>query len=261
LGAGKTTLRQQFLIWAEQELPNFICLLAENAIRDNFVAGRRTFIDLNRFESVIAGIADCVLVFPESPGSFAETGFFSGSSKIRGKTLVINPNAEQSASFLNRGSINMIDRFSFLRPTVHCGKKEAADFSQVGQRLNDCLMGTRRHQLEHREFSQCNGKEKLALVLEMLRLLRLADSTTLKHAISVCFGSNPQAQQLADLLRILEAGRFVQKDQETSYYRTLGRESLIEIENVDIDEILASVTLFYQNHSPRVMAALQKGAK
>src|SRR5687767_204163 len=83
LGEGKTTLRKQFLQWAEHELPNFVCLLAENAIKDNFVAGKRKFIDLARFESVIAGIADCVLIFPESPGSFAETGFFARSPEIR----------------------------------------------------------------------------------------------------------------------------------------------------------------------------------
>jgi hypothetical protein len=258
LGQGKTTLRQQFLQWADHELPNFVCLLAENAIKDNFVAGRRTFIDLARFESVIAGIADCVLIFPESPGSFAETGFFSGSPKIRDKTLVINPNAQQSPSFLNRGPIHKIDGSSLFRPTVHCGASQAADFTPVGQRLRDCLGGTPRHQLEYREFRQLNGKEKLAVVLEILRLLRLADSTTLKHAISVCFGSNPSAQELADLLRILQAGKFVRKDEETPYYRIVGRASLIEIKNVDIDEILASVTLFYQLNSPRLLKALQE---
>jgi len=260
LGQGKTTLRQQFLQWAEHELPNFVCLLAENAIKDNFVAERRTFIDLNRFESVIAGIADCVLIFPESPGSFAETGFFSGSQKIRNKTLVINPDAEQYPSFLNRGPIHKIDGSSLFRPTVHCGAAEAADFTHVGERLRDCLGGTPRHQLEYREFHQLNVKEKLAVVLEILRLLRLANSATLKHAISVCFGTNPSAQELADLLRILQAGKFVQKDEETRYYRMVGSASLIEIKNVDIDEILASVTLFYQLNSPRLLQALQEVA-
>src|SRR6266404_9955438 len=127
LGNAEPTLRDQFIQWAEHQLPNFVCLLAENAIKDNFVAERRTFIDLNRFESVIAGIADCVLIFPESPGSFAATGFFSGSQKIRNKTLVINPDAEQYPSFLNRGPIHKIDGSSLFRPTVHCGAAEAAD--------------------------------------------------------------------------------------------------------------------------------------
>jgi hypothetical protein len=114
IGNGETSLRQQFIQWAEHNLPNFICLLAEDALKDGFVVGRRKFIDLARFESVIAGIADCVLIFPESPGSFAETGFFSNSKKIRDKTLVINPIDKQKDSFLNMGPIHTIDRFSFL---------------------------------------------------------------------------------------------------------------------------------------------------
>lgn len=259
-GQGKTTLREQFLQWADHELPNFVCLLAENAIKDNFVAGRRTFIDLARFESVIAGIADCVLIFPESPGSFAETGFFSGRPQIRVKTLVINPDNKQSDSFLNLGPINTIDRFSFLKPTVHCGVLSSADFTPLGQRLNDRMKGTRRDQLAYREFRLLNGKEKLSVVLEILKFLRLADFTTLKHAISVCFGTQPRPQELTDLLRILQAGKFVEKDEETPYYRIVGKESLIEIENVDIDKVLAGVTLFYQRHSPRLLKALQEVA-
>jgi hypothetical protein len=260
MGNGEPSLRQQFIQWAEHQLPNFICLLAEDAIKDNFVAGSRRFIDLARFESVIASIADCVLIFPESPGSFAETGFFSGSRNIRTKTLVINPNTEQSDSFLNLGPIHTIDRFSFLRSTVHCGALEAADFTQLGQRLRDRMTGSHRDQLEYRDFRQLSGKEKLSVVLEILRLLRLADFNTLRHAISVCFNTNPQLQELADLLRILQAAKFVQKDKEAPYFRIVGVANLIEIENVDIDKILASVTLFYQREASHLLKALQEVA-
>jgi hypothetical protein len=86
----------------------------------------------------------------------------------------------------------------------------------------------------------------------------LADFRTLGYAISVCFDSNPQPQELADLLRILQAAKFVWKDEEAPYFRSLGTGNLIEIENVDIDEILASVTLFYQHHSPRLLKALRE---
>ena len=57
------------------------------------------------------------------------------------------------------------------------------------------------------------------------------------------------------------AGKFVQKDEETSYYRSVGNASLIEIQNVDIDEILASVTLFYQREASHLLKALQEVAQ
>ena len=259
LGSEQKTLRQQFIKWAESQLPNFVCLLAEDALKDGFVPGRRKFINLGKFESVIADIADCVLIFPESPGSFAETGFFSNSRKIRDKTLVINPIDQQSDSFLNLGPIHTINQFSFLQPTVLVASAQA-DFTQLKQRLIDRVRVTHRDHLEYREFKKLSPKEKLSVVLEILRLLRLADFNTLEHAISVCFDGNPQRQQLSDHLRILQAARLVHKSPETPYFRAMAGTNLIEIENVDLDEILASVTLFYQKYSPGLLDALREAS-
>jgi hypothetical protein len=120
------------------------------------------------------------------------------------------------------------------------------------------MRGTQRDQLEYRQFRHLNFKEKLSVVLEILRLLRLADFKTLEHAISVCFESKPQPQELSDLLRILQAAKFVHRDEEAPYFRVIGGPNLIEIENVDIDEILASVTLFYQREASHLLKALQE---
>ena len=95
---------------------------------------------------------------------------------------------------------------------------------------------------------------------EVLRLLRLADFKTLGHAISVCFQKNPQPQELSDLLRILQAAKFVDRRGESPYFRVIAGPNLIEIDNVDINEILADVTLFHQQYSPRLLEALQEVA-
>src|SRR5216684_9386305 len=79
LAAGEPSLRKQFVVWAEENLPEFICLLAEEALKDSFTGEGRTFVNLAKFETVIADVADCVVIFPESAGSWAETGFFANS--------------------------------------------------------------------------------------------------------------------------------------------------------------------------------------
>lgn len=173
LGEGDfVSLRQQFIKWAEQKLPDFICLLAEDALKDGFIAGRRRFIDLGKFERLIADVADCVLIFPESPGSFAEIGFFSNSRSVRDKLLVINHIDHQTDSFINLGPIHAIDRASFLRPTVIIGSLQSADFSLLEERLTNRVRETHRDQLDYREFRRLNFKEKLAVILELLRILR-----------------------------------------------------------------------------------------
>src|SRR5438067_2473320 len=102
LGHSETSLRKQFLQWAGNNLPAFNCVVAEEAIKYDLSSGARYFRNLAEFESVVAQVADCVLIFPESAGSFAETGFFANSDKIKRKTLVVNPLTLQSEdSFLN----------------------------------------------------------------------------------------------------------------------------------------------------------------
>lgn len=256
LGEAPASLRHQFIQWSEHHLPDFVCLLAEDAIKDGFVAGRRRFIDLARFESLIADIADCVLIFPESPGSFAETGFFSNSRNIRDKTLVINPIDKQGDSFLNLGPIHTIDRFSFLKPTLFVDATPPPDFTQLGSRLVDRIRVSHRDLMEYGGFATFDYRQKLSIVFEVLRLLRLADFVTLKHAISVCFQRNPQPQELSDLSRILQAAKFVHRREDSPYFRVISGPNLIEIENVDINKVLADVTLFYQKYSPNLLEAL-----
>jgi hypothetical protein len=250
------SLRQQFLQWASHSLPNFICLLAEDALPSGFSLGSRRFINLTKFESLIADIAHCILIFPESPGSFAETGFFSNSPKIRRKTLVINPIAEQSDSFLNLGPIHLIDQVSWVGPKLLIGSLQPADFGLLGQRLAEKFNEPYRDQLEYRKFKEFNFKEKLSVIFELLRMLRLADSRILEHAISVCFTSKPQPEQLANLLRILQAARLVHKGQDSSYFRVVSDRRLIDIENVNAEQIFAQVTLYYQKYAKHLLLAL-----
>jgi hypothetical protein len=137
-GEGGTSLRKQFIEWAENNLLEFVCLIAEEALKDSFADEGLSFVNLAKFELVLADVADCVLIFPESPGSFAETGFFANPSKVRRKSLVINKLSLQTAeSFLNLGPIDTISSSSFLKPTLLLNAPAAIDFTPIAQRLRE----------------------------------------------------------------------------------------------------------------------------
>ena len=74
-------MRSRFVDWAKVELPNVITLLAEKAFRDTYFHDPPETLNLSTFETQIAEIADCVVIFLESVGSFAEIGFFSSKKK------------------------------------------------------------------------------------------------------------------------------------------------------------------------------------
>jgi hypothetical protein len=255
LAAGETSLRKQFIQWAETNLPEFICLLAEEALKDSFSGEGRTFVNLAKFETVIADVADCVVIFPESAGSWAETGFFA-NSKVRNKTLVANPLLLQTVeSFLNLGPIDTIARTSFLKPTVLINVQETIDFAPIGERLKERIKWPEhRERLPYQQFRNFNFKQKLLVVFETLRLLRMADMKTLRYALNACFDGKPQNQELTQLLRILLAAKFIQRDAE--YFRTAAGLNLIEIEHLEVEKVFARVQFFYQKYSRDLYDAL-----
>jgi hypothetical protein len=249
------SLRKQFISWAQFHLPEFICLLAEAALRDNLAGEGRGFVNLSRFESIIADVADCVLIFPESAGSFAETGFFSGT-KIKEKTLVVNPLLLQTEdSFLNLGPINTINGISFLQPTVFINTGETLDFAPIKKRLLDRVKWPeQRERLHFRKFSEFSFREKLIIVFELLRLLRLADLKTLRYAVKACFDGNPTHHEFKHLIRILLAAQYVEREGE--YFKTVGDIALAEFDHFDGAALSAQVMFFYQRHSQDLYRAL-----
>lgn len=248
LGDGQTSLRKQFVDWAEENLTEFVCVMAEDALADNFAGEGRSFVNLAQFESIIADVADCVVIFPESPGSYAETGFFSNSKIIRNKTLIINPLAFQAVdSFLNLGPIETINSSSFLRSTLFIS---ATDFTQVGERLKERVKWPEhRERLPYQKFGQFTFKQKLLVVFEILRLLRMANLRTLRFALYTCFGGNPKYAELKHLLRILLAAKFISRDGDGEHFKTEPGVSLIEIEHLEVERVFAQVQYFYQKYS------------
>jgi hypothetical protein len=251
----ETSLRKQFIEWAADNLQDFICLMAEDALRDSFSGEGRAFVNLAHFESIIAEVSDCVLIFPESAGSFAETGFFANST-VREKTLIVNPLALQTVdSFLNLGPIETISSFSFLKPTVLIEGRGAPDFAPIGLRLRERVKWPEhRERLPYQAFGQFNFKQKLLLTFETLRLLRVADLNTLRHVIHKCFGGNPKYRELTHILRILLAAKFIQRHGE--YFKPVPGVDLIEIENLEFERVLAQVQFFYRKYSKELYDAL-----
>ena len=71
--------------------------LAEAAATDVLEYHRPRFLNLAEFERALANIADCILIFPESPGSLSELGYFAAFDELRQKCLIVNDLRRQAA--------------------------------------------------------------------------------------------------------------------------------------------------------------------
>lgn len=83
-------MRTKFVEYARDNLSHLRVFLAENAYKDLISNQRSGFRNVAEFEDIIAGISDCTIIFPESPGSFSEVGYFAKNEKIRKKLLIVN---------------------------------------------------------------------------------------------------------------------------------------------------------------------------
>jgi hypothetical protein len=102
------TMRARFLTYAETELPHLRMFQAEAAERDYAANEEDRAYNLAKFEELIGHVSDCLVIFPESPGSFAELGFFSKNEDLRQKILIVNDaNLQSEDSFILRGPINL----------------------------------------------------------------------------------------------------------------------------------------------------------
>lgn len=85
-------------------------LLYPEDIFDDLLAGQGHY-SLLELENILADSVDCIIIFPESPGSFAEVGAFSNNEKLAKKMIVLsNKKYKYDKSFLNYGPYRLIKK-------------------------------------------------------------------------------------------------------------------------------------------------------
>lgn len=247
LSSRSKNMRRAFLEWSKGHLPQMVILLAEDAFRHTKLYDPPETVNLSDFEELIGSIADCVLVFPESEGSFAELGFFSGG-KLRKKVLVANSVAYQTKeSFVNLGPIKTIDGFSFLSPTVQVIKHRGRfDFSPVQERLGRLLERTNRRAFQYASYKDLSYLGKLLVTLEMINIFHFVTLASLGDCIRTVFG-NANIKELKRILSILAGAGYLHV-QDHYFSLEMDKGTLLEFDGVRIDDVKARVLHYYQKH-------------
>jgi hypothetical protein len=130
---GFRALRHQFLECVTAQPMRIVPVLAERTFAHQLVER-----NLQKFEEFLASTAECVLIFVESPGSFAETGLFAALPAIVKKTFIVNTREEAGKnSFLNTGPIKLIRRTSEFDTIFELSEKiiTASDANGIVDRI------------------------------------------------------------------------------------------------------------------------------
>ena len=247
--SNENDMRPQFCKYASEHLSHFRIFLAEKALNDYWQHPEPEFQNLADFEDIIAELSTCVVMFPESPGSFAELGYFARSDTLRKKMLVVNNACYQSQdSFIALGPINLIDQYSDFKPTVQLAYSGSPEFKLVEDRLNMRIPHFKnRKKLKAKIYLEMTIEQKFYTVFEIIRIFQALTAEGVIFAFQKIWGeANPP--ELLRLLSILVAADYIKRGGEESNYFCINRaiRSFLEFKSHDLDKVIFEVIDLYE---------------
>ena len=249
----KKFARKKFLDYAKSNLSNFTFFLAEDASYDLLAHGKPQFLNLSEFERLIGEIADCIILFPETPGSIAELGLFSAHEDTREKLLLANSIIHRAdESFINRGPVATTDAASIFRPTLFYTNLSSKDvtFSDIGKLLKNRLCNSlQRKHFDHDTLRTMKLRDRLLLVYEMIKLFHPIDHEGLNRVITSTF-SRPEAEELRFLVSILIAAKYIRRQGHGPYFFAPSQQApnFFDYETQDYSGLRIDIIDFYRSH-------------
>jgi len=258
--ARKKSMRRKFLEWSKSNFPEILPLLAEDAYKPTEFYDPPTTIDLADFEAIICDIADCVVLFPESAGSYAEIGYFAAKDGISRMVLVVNSLVLQSEdSFLSLGPIRRINRLSYLEPTIQLARL-CRDFSPLKKRLKKRLRETvKTRRFVYKPYWELKYREKFLAAFQLISILEPIDLEGLKTSFEQIFRASflaSKEQELEHIVAILHAAGYV-RSRDEFFMLAPGADPLLEFKGVEMRKIRSDVLYYYKKNQPQLVRLLR----
>jgi hypothetical protein len=253
--------RSAFLKWVKRQKLSVEILLAE----DMYPLARTesdSFLNLGLFEQIIADLADCVLIFCESAGSFAELGLFSNTKKLRTKTFVSLEQKHHGAdSFLALGPISAIQRDSIFGtfPTLLPGiRNRTKNFAAIRDKLIPHLQGQKKARVLILKAAKPDDlQEQLSLVLLVIKIVGVITFGDLIDIIRDNMFGLRSNNELHSKLVILLYFEQVRKVADNVYVFKDDSKFPIKLDNAqgNIISVTAYCRQFYQKNFPTLLSA------
>lgn len=247
-------MRPKFCEYAKCELPNFRIFLAENAQKDYVNHIDPKFLNVAEFEDVISEISTCIVLFPESPGSYTELGYFANSKKIRKKLIVVNDAEFQSCdSFITLGPIELIDKHSDFRPTIQIFKAQNLSFQAVKERIEKRCSSKYRQLFKAQQYSDLSFLDKFFQVFEIMHIFQALTYNGIEYAFRRIW-RNVKQKDLHQILSILVAADYVRRNSDPNDFFCINREisSFLEINISNRNNLKLEVVNLYDEYFPTI---------
>lgn len=130
--------------------------------------------DIADFENLVGRLSYAIVIFPEAPGSYAETGYFCLVDELSRKTvLVLDSKYQNQDSFLSMGPARKIGRASVFEPNILMNFKRPR-FQDIVDRLSRINPSSSKRRLITDSKINVNEYDVFCLILKVVDLLQMA---------------------------------------------------------------------------------------
>jgi hypothetical protein len=182
-------MRKRFKVFAESNMKQFLFFEPEFAMKNYMPIDDQQQFDITDFEYLVAKLSHSIVLFPEAPGSFAETGYFSAFADFSKKTLlVIDSDRQKTDSFISLGPAKKIQESSIFHPNIQLSYK-APDFSVISNRLNDRMpLSNKKKYLKIGKFSETSAFDVFCIIYQFVTFMIIATIDDIEYMLKALFG-------------------------------------------------------------------------
>lgn len=214
--SGARSLRSLFIEHAQTRADSkLVCVRAETAATELLRQLDERGQNISHFERTIAEAVDSILIFPESPGSFAELGYFSAYDSLAKKTLVAIREEHQGNSFINLGPVHAIAKISQFAP-IPFVLAEANDdrMRQIAEKLLGESLRKRsyRERFEFKTWKDFDSQHQLSILDELIDVFGATTEVDLRHCVHFCFGAYDISTIRLQISILVATGRVARND-------------------------------------------------
>ena len=211
-------MRPRFRQYCELNLAEFEIFFPENAMKDYFSTNIPEPFDISDFEEIVGDLSHAIVIFPEAPGSFAETGYFSAISTLSEKTiLALDSPRQKGDSFISMGPAKKIASKSIYQPNIQLDY-ENPTFDVVTDRIRRIGLSKNKKFFKVEKFADLSSYELFALIQKVVSILTIATIDDIVFTIRSIYRSKVSAPKIRHLTSILVGSNYLKSIGDYGHY-------------------------------------------
>ena len=240
-----------FREYCKDNLPEFDVFLPESAMGGIYSEDLDEPFDLADFEELVGEVSHAIIVFPEGPGSCAETGYFSAIQSMAQKCiLVLDHNRQKDDSFISLGPAKKISDSSIFYPTISLDYADP-QFDDIAERIRVRRTRKTKKFLALEKFSELSTYEIAATLDAIVRICTIATYEDIRYLIASIFRNRYSTPKMRKTLSLLLGSEYLTLVGQYGHFA--GNPEKMQLATVrdgfrrDETELRLSLTTMYQD--------------